>query len=286
MKVISGENVNELYLKAIEAVSEKPDFIVKPRGMEVKELTNVMLELRNPQSCLVTLKERRLNYAFAVAEKLQYLTGDADAERLTFYNPNYAAWRNVYGLFDGDYAVRIHYWLEYVYRLLKKDPDTRQAVYTIYGVQDRHESKDIPCTIMHHFMLRKGTLSLTSYMRSNDLLWGFPYDVNGFCFLLEFLTSALGVEVGTYTHIVGSLHLYVEREAQLTKLLVNEEANDRTNPVMEREEFGTLMDAYQSMAIAERSMRNDRPYRLPTNVPSVIEYFEALKKKKSSKAAS
>lgn len=45
-------------------------------------------------------------------------------------------------------------------------------------------------------------------MRSCDLWYGFPYDVFNFCNLQVLLSMELGVELGTYTHICGSLHLY------------------------------------------------------------------------------
>lgn len=253
-----ANNIDELYLQAIERVSSCPQNVVKPRGMEVKEIMNAVLVLTNPKNCVVTLKDRKLNYAFTAMEKIQYLTGQSETERLLFYNSNFSSWLNKYGGFDGDYGQRIHYWLEYIYRLLKFDPDTRQAIFTIYGIQDRHESKDIPCTVMHHYMVRDGKLNLTVYMRSNDLLWGFPYDVNAFCFIQEFLAAALGVELGTYTHIAGSLHLYTEREEQLTKLIGPvREYNLKENPKIEKNiDFFGYLSKMNIMLDFERRLRH------------------------------
>ena len=49
---------------------------------------------------------------------------------------------------------------------------------------------------------------MTTYMRSNDLWMGFPYDVFQFTNMQVLMSMELGVELGTYTHISGSLHLY------------------------------------------------------------------------------
>ena len=49
---------------------------------------------------------------------------------------------------------------------------------------------------------------MTTYMRSNDLWMGFPYDVFQFTCLQTLLAMELDVELGTYTHVAGSLHLY------------------------------------------------------------------------------
>ena len=45
-------------------------------------------------------------------------------------------------------------------------------------------------------------------MRSNDAYWGLPHDVFTFTMLQEIIARTLGVELGTYKHAVGSLHLY------------------------------------------------------------------------------
>ena len=49
-------------------------------------------------------------------------------------------------------------------------------------------------------------------MRSNDIWTGFPYDVFSFTAMQIILAFQLGVGIGEYTHIAGSLHLY-ERDA-------------------------------------------------------------------------
>jgi thymidylate synthase len=57
---------------------------------------------------------------------------------------------------------------------------------------------------------------MTTYMRSNDLWMGFPNDVFQFTCMQIWLAMRLGVKLGTYTHIAGSLHLY-ERDYNKAK---------------------------------------------------------------------
>jgi len=45
-------------------------------------------------------------------------------------------------------------------------------------------------------------------MRSNDAFIGLPHDVFAFTMLQEIVARTLGVGLGTYSHSVGSLHLY------------------------------------------------------------------------------
>jgi thymidylate synthase len=68
--------------------------------------------------------------------------------------------------------------------------------------------KEIPCTCTLQFLIRNGRLHLVTYMRSNDAYIGLPHDVFAFTMLQEILARTLGVQLGPYKHLVGSLHLY------------------------------------------------------------------------------
>jgi thymidylate synthase len=46
------------------------------------------------------------------------------------------------------------------------------------------------------------------FMRSNDAYRGLPHDIFAFTMLQEIIARSLEVELGTYKHSVGSLHLY------------------------------------------------------------------------------
>jgi thymidylate synthase len=255
-KYFEGDHINDIYLQLIESISTEPEYIVKPRGFEIKENINVTVLLKNPKNSLLTLTERKMNYAFAIIEKMEYASGETQPDRLGFYNKNFASFKNKFGYFDGSYPERLNYWFRHIYETLKADPDSRQAVMTIYGIQDRHESKDIPCTSVLQFFLRDNKLHLAVYMRSNDLLWGVPYDTNGFCFLLEIMAAMLNVGVGTYTLHAGSMHIYTEREEQLTKLLNNPSVDTIQNPAVEPAGFDEMKNNFKLFWLFEDSLRN------------------------------
>ena len=59
-------------------------------------------------------------------------------------------------------------------------------------------------------------------MRSNDLWLGFPYDVFQFTCMQVLMSMELGIELGSYTHIAGSLHIY---ERDFKKALEREKEN-------------------------------------------------------------
>jgi hypothetical protein len=107
----------------------------------------------------------------------------------------------------GAYGPRWAEQYTYLLDVLKEDTNTRQAVITIWRPNPQ-PSKDIPCTVMMHFMIRDFKLHLTTYMRSQDLWLGFPYDVHTFTTFQKAIAAELDVNTGTYHHILGSAHLY------------------------------------------------------------------------------
>ena len=79
-------------------------------------------------------------------------------------------------------------------------------------------------------MLRDNKLNLLTSMRSNDIYWGLSHDVFCFTMLQEAVARALGAELGTYKHVVGSLHLYLKDKGPSKRFL--KEGYQSTSPVM------------------------------------------------------
>jgi thymidylate synthase len=102
---------------------------------------------------------------------------------------------------------------------LKRDPDSRRAIMHINEPPDLDRavcrgSKDVPCTLSIQLLIRDRKLHMLVQMRSNDVVWGLPYDVFSFTCLQEAFLQMLqreGVPVddlGNYVHTAGSLHVY------------------------------------------------------------------------------
>ena len=99
--------------------------------------------------------------------------------------------------------------LEQIIELLKNDNSSRRAVLNISDPTiNRITTKDMQCTIAIQFLIRKNKLNMTVYMRSNDVYFGFPYDYIFFETIHQYISEKLNVNVGKYTHIVTSLHMY------------------------------------------------------------------------------
>lgn len=181
-------------------------------GNVVGEIINAVTVITDPRQGFVKSKERNLSIKYAVGELLWYLSGSNKLEDISPYS---SAWKNLSD--DGNtvnsaYGHRIfnkfgfNQW-EHVTKLLQKDPLSRQAIIHIKEPNNA-PTKDLPCTICIQYLIRDNKLHSTVYMRSNDIWLGFPYDVFTFTSLQVLMAMELGVPVGEYTHIAGSLHLY------------------------------------------------------------------------------
>lgn len=200
---------------------------VTPRGQLTKEVLQQtsIVNMRRP---VVTLPERKLSTKFLGGEAYWILSGDNRVETIAPYNKNIVNYSDDGVTFFGAYGPRILSQLDYVIDKLKSDADTRQAVLTIWR-ENPPETKDVPCTVAVHFMIRDHKLNCHVYMRSNDLWLGFPYDVFNFsmlshlvcCKLNAFVVENGGViiEPGMLYHTASSRHIYEQHFEQVEQLI-------------------------------------------------------------------
>jgi len=120
------------------------------------------------------------------------------------------------GKFAYSYNERIRTQLPIILEQLKDNPNTRQAVITIY---DHHQDighlggkARIPCSMYYQILLRKRRdnleVDILYTMRSCDLFTHFIYDVALTVELQHFIAGSLGLNPGHFTHFIGSLHAY------------------------------------------------------------------------------
>jgi thymidylate synthase len=74
-------------------------------------------------------------------------------------------------------------------------------------------NKDQPCTVFIQFIIRDDKLHLFGFMRSNDLIYGTPYNISYFIRLMHRMLKELKdvypkLTIGNYTHNATSLHIY------------------------------------------------------------------------------
>lgn len=202
------ESLKHFYELVGKDLLEKGD-AVSPRGYETKELLNVSFMIENPRARLVYNPDRNFSLIYALVESLMLIQNTKKLKYFSKFNKNAEAFSDDGITLSGAYGPRVVKSLKEVVEKLKADPGTRQAVCPILRVKDiLKDTKDVPCTMGLHFMVRNGKLNLHTYMRSNDIMWGTTYDIFMFTILQELVANELQMEVGAYYHNTSSLHVY------------------------------------------------------------------------------
>lgn len=197
---------SDLYEDALQLILEF-DTTYAPRGLLTREVIGAQLTLTDARNCLLDAPSRNLNHRFAVAEWLWILAGRNDVQSIARYNQELIRFSDDGKTFAGAYGPRLAPQWGWVVNKLREDPDTRQAVVTVWTPAPAG-SLDIPCTVALQFLNRAGRLHAIVTMRSSDAWLGLPYDVFNFAMITNWLASQLNLTVGSLTMQLGSLHLY------------------------------------------------------------------------------
>jgi thymidylate synthase len=208
--------------------------LVEPRGMSTRELLGMSFVLANPRARLTTLKTRRWSPGLAAAELLWNVRGETAVEPLAFYNPRWRDFADSNGIVRGScYGAKIFQkdekgnsqWMN-VRDLLIEDKSSRRAVFNFRQELDVSEkTNDMSCTNTMQFIVRENKLHAFVSMRSNDVIWGVPYDTFLFTCLQELMAIELGLDLGHYYHTAASMHIYA-RHFELAHKIAAEEEND------------------------------------------------------------
>jgi thymidylate synthase len=183
---------------------------VAPRGQKTREIEDAIIRIEDVHHTLPLDVNRGTVSGIGAVEACQLLSGTSYPDLVIAVGPQFANYAEDNGLFHGAYGPRTNGQYDVVIDRLLNDPDTRQAVVTIWNPQLdlQPQKRDYPCTILHQFRIRDNKLNMSVYMRSNDVWLGAAYDFFQFTRVQLAMASVLGIEAGTYNHHVGSLHIY------------------------------------------------------------------------------
>lgn len=275
---IEAHNVTTAVLQAMQACLSKSAKHVSPRGKVTRERFPATITITRPYDNICALPARNLNYSFMMAEWMWMMTGLNDASIITPFNKNLSMALDPDALiFNGAYGPPIAEQIEYVIRTLRNDELSRQAIINIWRNRPG-SSKDIPCTLNFQFMIRDKKLHLIAHMRSNDVWLGLPYDLFNFTQIQAYVARVLNMGIGTYTHFVGSLHLYEDNVEAATECVMSQPELDRKlskhsisylNPT--NVDVATLLDVLVNMSRAVSAPVAERNAKINACVKELIE---------------
>jgi len=136
------------------------------------------------------------------------------------------------GKFAYTYSERMNPQIFRILEELKLNPESRQGIINIHSnikadnkcrmdlmthivnqgadIINMGGVSRIPCSMYYQVMIRESKVDLIYTMRSCDLLVHFPIDISLAILLQDWFADTLGLEIGTFTYFVGSLHSYMK----------------------------------------------------------------------------
>lgn len=208
---IPCDTVTDAFEKAYNFVSDFGETVVSRIG-KTKHVTDITFLVSNPYHNVCLNPQRNLSLRYLVGEIQWYLSGSNKVEDIGKYAKMWYDLSDDGETVNSAYGYRIFHkfgfdQLQYCIDKLKKNPYDRQCILHIKEASNK-PTKDTPCTCLLQFTCFNGRLNLHTYMRSNDIWLGLPYDMGFFTVLLQIVAKEIGLPVGVYYHTVGDLHLY------------------------------------------------------------------------------
>lgn len=210
---ISAKTLDDLMYQILKKLVRVSTINTARRG-STREIVGVLLRLRNPRYRL-SLTETKGKPFSALGELLWYLKKSNKLEFIEYYIGKYKEespdGKIIYGAYGPRlFNLRGQNQIKNITKLLRTNPSSRRAVIQLFDAQDlkKIDRKEIPCTCTLQFFIRNKKLHMVTTMRSNDVFLGLPHDIFTFTMIQEILARDLGVNLGSYSHFVGSLHLY------------------------------------------------------------------------------
>nr|DAS31073.1 MAG TPA: hypothetical protein [Caudoviricetes sp.] len=197
--------------------------LVKPKTMQDKIIENneayETMELQNYSYSLLNAKSNaitRVVQPWADAEFEERINPAGNINPGEAWKLREDVWTEY--LHDGKMAytynerIMFNNQLNKIIKRLKEDRDSRQLWLSIWNPAidpDKHGGiSRVPCSLGYNFQFRDGKLNMHYVMRSCDFNTHLINDVYLAIKLLEYVAKECGMEVGSFTHTMFSLHVY------------------------------------------------------------------------------
>jgi thymidylate synthase len=160
MQHLIADTLDDLLRKVFPAIIRHGQHVKASKGWN-KELSGVVLELRNPRARLSRTETKGTVFS-CLGETLWYLARSDDLEFIRYYLSGYGKFAEANATIHGAYGPRMFAMrgsinqVENVIKLLRRKLTSRQAVVQLFNAEDLlKEYNDIPCTCTLQYLARK-----------------------------------------------------------------------------------------------------------------------------------
>lgn len=253
MKIVQEDDIGALLKIALLEIINYGS-ISNPRGLRTLELHPLALILNSPRKRFIDIPTT--NYPLIILKQLHFIIDKYNQPLFQAYEDSFLNQKpSAAFLYSDINNSNIFRQLESIFSLFTSDIETRQAVIRFDKNQNNFTQNSI--TLCCQFIYRHGRLDAITYMRSNELWKGLVTDLHYLIFMQELLASWLNVELGTYTHIIGSAHIYESNIASANDYILS-----KTNLLLPEYAFKSSksdsIDEVKKFLIIEKEIRTNR----------------------------
>jgi thymidylate synthase len=229
MILLQAISLDRAYLDLLTSLCRPGVEVCDSRLGPTRDLGAVAIDLSPVSFKLLTCPGRAINPFLAIIESCWVLAGQNDLATISFAADAFQEFSDDGNTLAGAYGHRLRSsfgfdQIENAVEQLRSQPFSRRVFLMIGDSNDtRSSSLDVPCNISLMFRRRASSLDMTVINRSNDVMFGLPYDIFTFAVLHSYLANRSGVPVGRHLHLSNSLHLYERNRDLLDRTLQHEE---------------------------------------------------------------
>lgn len=243
--------VNDAYYAAATEIANHGTRVENNKGEALIELRNAIISMRvNPRDIAPTVRPG-FSRDFALKELGWYLSGNCSLQSAMECTKFWAKCSDDGETVTSNYGNLLLYKrnnrgespFSYALSCLLRSKNSKKAYLPMFSNEHAYISKDNPCSQGVLFYVEDNKLNMNVYMRSNDIWFGFTYDVIWYNVLYHLMLAAyntIGQRThknfvplwggGVYNHIVGSLHMYQRNEKALDEMLHTCDVNNCNVP--------------------------------------------------------
>lgn len=215
MITLTADNLYDLSPKMAQAFDAYA-YTRPSRNGDVQRLPGLTsVEIKRPKQHVCLYAKRDANPFFHLIEAMAMLSGRNSVSLLSFLASNMSNFSDDGVRFNAFYGERARVkWgdqLALVIAELRANPASRQAVVNLWDPADLlRTTVDKACNLCLIFSVEDGVVSMTTFNRSNDCVWGFLTGANmvHLPFFLEYVASHLMLSMGTWYHCSANMHVY------------------------------------------------------------------------------
>ena len=109
---------------------------------------------------------------------------------------------------------------------LRNNPTSRRHIISLWNVEELEEMALVPCCHLYEFSSIDGTLNLYQHMRSQDMVFGVPYNLSFGYFMLYFMAKLTGHKMGELMLTGTNSHFYKNQQPLVDALVADNTAYD------------------------------------------------------------